>query len=295
MEPIERALLSLDGLSVGDALGERFFGFTSDILIKIQERKLPKEKIWRYTDDTEMSLSLVWNLWRYGEINSDIVVNGFVERFDERRGYGGGARRLLASLRQGASWRIETPKMFGGEGSYGNGAAMRVAPVGAFFADDLDAVKENAKKSALPTHTHIEAINGAIAVAIAAAIAWNNRNTRITSEDFMEQILPFLSDSLTKDGIMKAIDLPKDTTIRRAAYILGSGSNVSAQDTVPFVLWSASHHLNSYEEAFWATVEGLGDRDTTCAMVGGIVALSADIPKTWLERREPFSSNFQIP
>jgi ADP-ribosylglycohydrolase len=40
----------------------------------------------------------------------------------------------------------------------------------------------------------------------------------------------------------------------------------------------------------WSTVSGLGDRDTTCAIVGGIVALSAgreSIPEAWLKAREP--------
>ena len=48
-------------------------------------------------------------------------------------------------------------------------------------------------------------------------------------------------------------------------------------------------HLGDYEEALWLTVSGLGDRDTTCAMVGGIVALSAgegSIPPIWTAARE---------
>jgi ADP-ribosylglycohydrolase len=65
---------------------------------------------------------------------------------------------------------------------------------------------------------------------------------------------------------------------------------VTAQDTVPFVLWSAACHLNDYEEALWATVSGLGDRDTTCAMVGGVVVMHAgvrNIPRAWLDCQEP--------
>ena len=58
---------------------------------------------------------------------------------------------------------------------------------------------------------------------------------------------------------------------------LGTGHDISAQDTCPFALWCAGGHLDSYEEALWLTVSGLGDRDTTCAMVGGIVALSAGV------------------
>jgi len=66
---------------------------------------------------------------------------------------------------------------------------------------------------------------------------------------------------------------------------LGNGSMVTAQDTVPFALWSAACHPNDYEEALWTTVGGLGDRDTTCAMVGGVVVMSTGvraIPKEWL-------------
>ena len=68
---------------------------------------------------------------------------------------------------------------------------------------------------------------------------------------------------------------------------LGNGSEVSAQDTVPFCLWSAAHHLPDFETTLWWTAKGMGDCDTTCAIVGGIVALSApEIPVSCLERRE---------
>jgi ADP-ribosylglycohydrolase len=70
---------------------------------------------------------------------------------------------------------------------------------------------------------------------------------------------------------------------------LGNGTGVSAQDTVPFALWCAGQRLGSFEEALWLTVSGLGDRDTTCAIVGGIVALYAGseaIPAEWLQSRE---------
>ncbi len=62
---------------------------------------------------------------------------------------------------------------------------------------------------------------------------------------------------------------------------------MSAQDTVPFCLWSAAYRLDHFEEALWWTAKGGGDCDTTCAIVGGIVALSAQaIPAAWLEQRE---------
>jgi ADP-ribosylglycohydrolase len=59
---------------------------------------------------------------------------------------------------------------------------------------------------------------------------------------------------------------------------------------VPFVLWCAGEQLASYEAALWLTVQGLGDIDTNCAMVGGIVAAftgAEGIPAAWKTAREP--------
>ncbi|GAB4455219.1 MAG: hypothetical protein OHK0029_10960 [Armatimonadaceae bacterium] len=81
-----------------------------------------------------------------------------------------------------------------------------------------------------------------------------------------------------------------NTGISGAAGILGNGILVSAQDTVPFCLWSAGEKLDNFAEATWQTVTGFGDRDTTCAIVGGIVAAyvgTEGIPADWIASREP--------
>jgi ADP-ribosylglycohydrolase len=199
---------------------------------------------------------------------------------------------LLALFKAGFPWRTAASNLFEGQGSFGNGAAMRVAPVGAYFADDLDKVVEQAAKSAEVTHTHREASAGAIAVAVAAACAsrCSNENTKPYGAEFLDLILPYVPESGVRQGILRARELKADTEVRSAAALLGCGKHVSAQDTVSFTLWCASRHLDSYEEALWTTVSGLGDRDTTCAIVGGIVALSAgveSIPTFWLDCREP--------
>lgn len=281
-------MLALAGLSVGDAFGERFFGVPHEVIERIMHRDVPVAP-WYYTDDTEMALSVVECLQEHDGIDPDVLALGFARRFDPRRGYGLGARILLQSVKDGASWLTEAQGMFGGKGSFGNGAAMRVAPVGAYFADDMDAVVHHARLSALPTHTHAEGIAGAIAVAVAAAVAWQmGEGEFCTPQSFMEQIYEHLPDSVVRDGIAEAIGLPEKCTAPDAAFALGAGQSVSAQDTVPFTIWCAAHFLDSYEEAMWNTVSGLGDRDTTCAIVGGIVALvdREGIPEQWLEARE---------
>jgi ADP-ribosylglycohydrolase len=73
-----------------------------------------------------------------------------------------------------------------------------------------------------------------------------------------------------------------------AVSALGNGSHLSSQDTVPFALWCTARHIGQFEEAMWCTVSGLGDRNTACAIVGGILAanLGTIVPKEWLASRE---------
>jgi ADP-ribosylglycohydrolase len=107
--------------------------------------------------------------------------------------------------------------------------------------------------------------------------------------------LAYTPPSEVFSGIRRARDLSPQTTIQAAAQVLGNGHEVTAQDTVPFVLWSAAHHLDNYEEALWSTVAGLGDMDTTCAMVGGIVVMytgQSAIPTKWYTHREPLPLGF---
>ncbi len=290
-QAFQRARQSLQGLVVGDCFGEMFFGPVVKMISCIIQRELP-EGPWRYTDDSEMALSIVDTLDRHGTIDQDELAQAFAWRFNERRGYGGGAWQLLRSIRAGAYWKDEASAMFGGTGSYGNGGAMRVAPLGAFFADDLDRAQEEARRSAEVTHQHPEGIVGAEAIALAAALRWQEgENPSRTPQEIMTFIAERLPMTDTRIGIEQAAAMPPDVRVDRVTSVLGAGSQVSAQDTVPFCLWCAFHHLDNYEEALWTTVSGLGDRDTTCAIVGGILAThpSTKPPATWLERSEEFS------
>lgn len=290
----QRALLSLAGLSVGDALGERFFGPHDRVQRCIDARELPAGP-WRYTDDTAMALSLVQTLRQRRQLDPDVLARHLAERYAEEpgRGYGGGAHELLQQIGLGVSWEAASAALFDGQGSFGNGAAMRVAPLGAYLAEDLDMVRRQAIRSARVTHLHPEGEAGAVAVAVAAAWAWRE-GAFGDPLALLDTVLEHTPPGETRAGIEEAAALPADTQPRVAARTLGSGQRVSAQDTVPFVIWCAARHLDSFEEAFWTTVGGLGDRDTTCAMVGGIVSLSTrSIPDHWLALREPLPPGFE--
>ena len=290
-----RALESLAGLSCGDAFGECFFTEENRASEIRASRTLPREP-WRFTDDTLMAVSVCGSLELFGGIEPEWLAESFARHYDPERGYGHAMNALLTRLDAvgAANWFEEAQGLFDGEGSFGNGAAMRVAPVGAYFAHDLNLVVEHATLSAIATHCHPEGIAGAVAVAVAAAVAWRDREAACATDGktFLEAVRAHTPGSMVRDGIDRALALPRSTTALDAALTIGNGGRGSAQDTVPFVLWSAARSLNNYEDALWETVNGGGDLDTNCAIVGGIVTMRAgveSIPQEWLARCEPLS------
>jgi ADP-ribosylglycohydrolase len=256
----------------------------------IAQRALPGPP-WLYTDDTEMALSIVGTLARFERVNQDWLAQSFASHYDVHRGYGPAMHRLLAQIREGQPWREAASRLFSGQGSFGNGAAMRVAPLGAYFADDMDLVAGQAALSAQPTHAHGEGIAGAIAIALAAAWAARlvDADPLPSRAEFLELVMAGVPDSEVRGGIARAIRLEANASVRLAVAALGNGEELSAQDTVPFALWCAAGYLDDLEEALWTTVSGLGDRDTTCAMVGGIVSArtgTSGLPEAWHASRE---------
>lgn len=289
--PLTRALLSLEGLSVGDAFGERFLQAPALAEEDVARRQLPAAP-WAYTDDTEMALAIVQVLEEHGHIEPERLARLFGARYraHPRRGYGATAHDILQKIHLGMPWRDVSSEVFGGTGSMGNGAAMRAAPLGAWFAEDLERCVSEARLSAEVTHFHPEGQAGAIAVAVAAAWAHRWREARMPAPELFDVVLAYTPPGETRTGLEKARQWPLEATPTSAARALGSGQRVLAQDTVPFCVWSTARHLGDYPEALWSTVAGKGDRDTTCAIVGGLVALSAgheSIPPAWLAAREP--------
>jgi ADP-ribosylglycohydrolase len=288
---LQRALLSFDGLSVGDGFGECFFASETVIERRLAERDPPPPP-WFVTDDSIMALSIVRCLKEHGQIEQDPLAASFAREYakDPRRGYGGTAHGILRAIGEGTPWMTAAGRAFDGQGSCGNGGAMRSAPIGAYFADAPDRVVLEATRSAAVTHGHPDGQTGAAAVALAATwMVQEAPKKTAPSHALIDFVLTRLPQTLTYHRLKKALTIPLEVSPRTAAALLGNGSAVIASDTVPFCLWCAARHAGDYEESLWATVSGLGDRDTTCAIVGGIVAAGTGregIPAEWLNARE---------
>ncbi len=287
-----RMQLSLDGLGLGDALGEMLSYQSQKAEKRILENDLPAGP-WLRTDDTEMGISLCAVLKSHGFIHQDALAKRFARRFerDPDRGYGSMTRSQLNAIIRGAGWRETAASAFGGQGSMGNGSAMRVAPLGAYFADDLAKCAAQAQASSVVTHTHPEGIAGAIAVAIGAAITCGLAAATDTDRPalFFDSVLQHTPESKVRDGILRAATIPRTTPVSDVARILGNGRLVTAPDTIPFCLWIAAHHSSNFASALAKTISADGDCDTNAAIVGGTVALSVGregIPADWLTARE---------
>jgi ADP-ribosylglycohydrolase len=281
-----RARRSLDGLSVGDAFGRTFFLPRPVAGVLIRNRVVPPPR-WRFTDATVLALSVVDVLAEYGTIERDRLAERFAARFllEPQRGYSATTGGVLQSIAEGESWARAAGRAFAGAGSMGSGAAMRAAPIGGYFAGDLPRAASEASAAAEITHAHPEGKAGASAIAVAAALVAAQVGG---PKDFFEAVLAFTPPSETRHAIARAAKLPPSEHVDLAVALLGNGSRVTAQDTVPFVLWCAARHLSDFPDGIWTAVSGLGARHGTCAMVGGILATdrAADIPPGWLRSRE---------
>ena len=275
------ALESLAGLSVGDALGAQHF-------VTPVDPARPPPAPWPWTDDTEEACCLVAVLAE-GDFDRDAFADLLGRHHDPYRGYGPGAVVMLREIRDGLPWPIAAAAAFEGQGSAGNGAAMRAAPLGAWHADSLPHAAAQGARAAEVTHAHPEGIAGGVAVTVAAAVATagrlDGRRPRL-----LGAVAAHTPDGLVRDGLLAA-DRFRDPL--EAAYELGNGARAMARDTVPFAVWVADRFLDDYPAAIAACLRAGGDVDTTCAIAGGIVAAHTGldgVPPGWLAAREPLPS-----
>lgn len=270
---------SLTGISVGDAFGESFFGEENLMKSYIQERIVPESSL-DFTDDTIMAIAVFKSLEKFGKIKQDFLAEEFTKNYylDINRGYGPSMHQYFRAIKNRDSWKSISYSKFEGQGSMGNGGEMRASLVGAYFYDDLDQLKFNATLSCEVTHANKEAIEGTKAIALAAAFAVqeNLRLIKLSQQDFIQKIQDELNDSDMKSKLNKALYLDGNPSIELLVKTLGNGINMTAQDTVPIVVWMLSRYRNNFEKCLWNTVSALGDRDTTCAMAAGISILCCD-------------------
>ena len=140
------------GCFLGDAFGSGFEGMHPDrtgFHMSLLSKIFPRQ----YTDDTDMTLALADSIIQSGKIDPEDIAKQFSLYCDLTRGYAIGTIKAILALRAGLKW-YQVARIVFEEGSFGNGAAMRVSPVGLFYHHDLDKIQEAAIKQANITHVH---------------------------------------------------------------------------------------------------------------------------------------------
>lgn len=203
---LAKARRSLDGLSVADSLGGCFLSGEARFGLSGVDPQIPPGP-WRVTDDTIMAVSIVRCLQSHGFIHQRTLAEGFAAeyRLDPTRGYGRGAHTVLTAISNGMPWSQAARLVSQGKGSCGNGGAMRAAPLGAYFSDDVHRTIAEARASAEITHAHPDGQTGAIAMALAAA--WMvNQDKPIRGFALIEHVLSHLPKTETFQKLQAALN-----------------------------------------------------------------------------------------
>ena len=143
--------------------------------------------------------------------------------------------------------------------SYGNGAAMRVIPIG-YAYESLEQTLLQAKASCLCTHAHREAVSGAQAVASAVFLARSGEG-KDSIREYIEKKFKY--------------DLSKPLSSIKKTHVFDSRTSYSVPPAIIAFLESTD-----YESAIRGAVSLGGDADTQACIAGGIAeAYYKEIPE----------------
>jgi poly(ADP-ribose) glycohydrolase ARH3 len=281
----------LIGTAIGDALGARWEGrgmSRSEDIVSLAE----KLEQLIYTDDTHMTIGIAESLMESKGFNGEHMAQTFIKNYDAEpwRGYGPGPPRIFGMIKSGEAWDSAANGLYRG-GSFGNGSAMRVAPVGLLYSRNLDKLREIAYRSSSITHSHELGREGAAIQACAVALALNTpADEDIDRAVFLSSLQNFIRDRLYKEKIAQMRELLDEQDKEKVVAVLGNG--IEAPRSVPTAIYCFLSQPQSYKDTVIYAISLGGDTDTIAAMAGAIsgayLGIEA-IPSKWrvkLENKE---------
>ena len=278
----------LIGTGIGDGLGRNREGYSMVDSGKIVEIGKKSNKLI-YTDDTQQMIGLTESLIHSKGFDGKDFANRLVQNFDISRGYGSGAIQVIRSLKDTSEWKEPAKRLFGGEGSYGNGSSMRIAPIGLFKYDDLESLSELAISSSKVTHTHRLGVEGAKLQALSVGLAvGKDPKEGIDKQNFIKRLSEFIDENiyLEKLELIRSL-VEKNIDKRKVIKDLGNG--VEAYNSVPTALYSFLSNSGNFRDSVAYGISLGGDADTIGAMTGAISGAyhgKKGIPKDWKSKLE---------
>lgn len=239
----------------------------------------------RYTDDTDMMMGVAESLLECGGFDADHMALVLMRRYFEEpwRGYGSGSPRIFEAMRMGRDREIAAREIYPG-GSYGNGGAMRVAPVALVYRGSKQECFQTAARSAKITHTHPLGVDAAVLQASAVTAALDAKSVAPVDRFLKNLTLPVISP-IYRDKISCVASLLRGGC-ERADVVRELGNGVEGFRSVPTAVYCFLANHGSFEKAILYALSLGGDTDTIAAMTGAMAGayhgLSGISPR-WLQ------------
>lgn len=223
-----------------------------DVIGSIHEHAMTKstdfplfDPLCQFTDDTVLTVATAYAILTGTPYEA--AYRDFGRQYPNA-GYGGSFYSWLLA---------EVPRPYN---SWGNGSAMRVAPVGLAFSN-VDEVLHEAERSAAVTHNHVEGIKGAQATALAVFMARSGASKDEIREDLVRRF---------------GYNLYRTVEQIRPDYRW----DLSCQQSVPEAI-VAFFDSSGVESAIRLAISLGGDADTQAAIAGGIAeAFYRHVPRS---------------
>ena len=273
------------GCAIGDTLGASLEGKSWLNALKIEDLRFNGE----WTDDTHMMIGVAESLIANKGFNGEHMAWTFIRNWEMEpwRGYGPGPPKVFRMIKSGVAWNEAAKRLYGGMGSLGNGAAMRVAPVGLFYYDEEERLREIAYKSAEITHAHILGKEGAALQAYAVASALKINKDSFNPLVFIEKLISFVRVPAYRSKLEAAKALLNSDD--KHEVIKKLGNRVEALNSVPTAIYSFAKNHSSYARTVLYAISLGGDTDTIGAMAGAIAGAYhgiEGIPSAWIRKLE---------
>lgn len=270
-----KKLGTLVGCAIGDALGNPFEMKSSSNKELLEWDGLFKAggTFWvgeagQYTDDTLMSIALSKSLIQSNGFDVEDVAQEYLNWYNtgNTRGIGTTTASAIHRLKMGASYLDSgLTHNLDGTPTGGNGTAMRAAPIGLVYRNDLMKLMEVAQQDAAITHNSLEPKMGSVTVALGVALLANNT---IDPCDLIKEVADVLPDSIMRDKMLLA-QLMLDECVEVETALANIGSSGYVPETVGAAFYCLARTSN-FSSAVKMAIRCGGDTDTTGAICGAL-------------------------
>eukprot|EP00698_Gefionella_okellyi_P025284 TRINITY_DN9212_c0_g1_i1.p1 TRINITY_DN9212_c0_g1~~TRINITY_DN9212_c0_g1_i1.p1 ORF type:complete len:395 (-),score=61.64 TRINITY_DN9212_c0_g1_i1:1007-2149(-) len=247
-----------------------------------------------YTDDTLMCLALGTSIVERGAVDphyTALCYSDFFRLFPQR-GLPQSAQLVLTSLADGEDFRKTGTKAFP-KGSFANGSAMRIAPVGLAYRNATrDELYTACAEATVSSHPNPLAIDPAFVLARAIALLVHMPSAdAVDIPKLLQQLMAECQEPSMKEKLQWVIDNYQNAEITdwSANATLAESFQIKAIDAVAVVLWMFARYYKTPEQCVINTVAVGGDTDTIAAMVAyllGAIHGASWIPARWLDPME---------